>query len=73
MESKRESLSANLVKSLRFHFKSFRDADLSKFSVERRKSSYQGAKVDIVIFDAEGAAVVKWREFGGGQMSLWAE
>jgi hypothetical protein len=73
MDGKRETLSGNLMKSMRFHFKRFSDADLSKFTVERRKSSYQGAKTDIVIYDAEGAAVVKGREFGGGQMSLWAE
>jgi hypothetical protein len=67
-EAKRESLSGNLAKSVKFHF---RTLDPAGYTVERQKSVYPTAKADLVIFDSQGQMVIKGREFGGGQFSLW--
>jgi hypothetical protein len=71
-EGKRESLAGDLEKSVRFHFQGYRSSNLNAFRVERQKSSYAGARSELVIFDAEGRAVIKGREFGKGQFSLWS-
>jgi len=71
-DGKREGLSSNLAKSVRFHFNKYSATDLATFSVERLKTTYPKAKSDLVIFDSQGIAVMKGREFGGGQTSLWA-
>jgi len=70
-DGKRESLSSNLAKSVRFHFHKYSETDLATFSVERQRTDYPKAKSDLVIFDSQGIAVIKGREFGGGQTSLW--
>ncbi|HEY7270277.1 MAG TPA: hypothetical protein VH951_10655 [Dehalococcoidia bacterium] len=68
---KRENLSSNLVKSVRTSIPRYATSELSDFKVERSKSAYPQAKEDLVIFDGQGAAVIKGRDFGGGQISLW--
>lgn len=70
-DAKREKLSSNLVKSVKFHFSGFSAAQIAGFKVERTKSDYPGAKSELLIFDEHGTAVIKGREFGGGQTSLW--
>ena len=69
---KRESLTKDMVKHVRIHFHKFSENDLQAFTVERQKSDYPKAKAELVIFDGAGKAVMKGREFGGGQMSIWA-
>jgi hypothetical protein len=68
---KRESLSSNLVKSVKFHFTTYSTQDIQTFKVERSRSNYPHAKSDLVIFNGQGEAVIKGHEFGGGQTSLW--
>ncbi len=70
-DAKREKLSSNLVKSVKFHFNGFSAADIAGFQVERTKSDYPSARSELVIFNKDGTAVIKGREFGGNQTSLW--
>jgi hypothetical protein len=67
----RERLSSNLVKSVKFHFSNFSPEQIAGFTVQRSKSSYPHAKTDLIIFDGSGTAVIKGREFGGRQTTLW--
>jgi hypothetical protein len=71
-EGKRETLAGDLEKSVRFHFNGYKAANLGAFRVERQKSTYSGARSELVIYDADGKAVIKGREFGKGQFSLWS-
>lgn len=70
-DAKRERLSSNLLKQVQFHFHKFTSAELAAFTVERQKTSYPKAKSDLMIFNGEGLAVLKGREFSGSQISLW--
>jgi hypothetical protein len=60
-----------LAKSVLFHFRNFSAQQVALFRVERSKSNYPKAKSELLIFDGNGIAVIKGREFGGGQTSLW--
>ncbi len=67
----REKLSSNLVKSLKQHFQQLADPNVATYTVERQKTTFPKAKSDLVIFNSAGTVVIKGREFGGGQTSLW--
>jgi hypothetical protein len=60
-----------MVKSLQRHEIALRMVDLRPYTFERRRSEYLGAKSDLIVYDAEGRAVMHGREFDGA-LSFWA-
>jgi len=53
------------------HMNELGRTDMSKYTFERRNSSYPDAKSDLVIYNNEGAAVFTGRETKDGRMSFW--
>jgi hypothetical protein len=67
----RYPLTDKMVKSIKRHEISFRDVDLRSFTFERRRSTYAGAKSDLVIYDGDGKPALSGREFDG-PLSFWS-
>ena len=68
--AKREHISPDMTRALGFHLRLTGDY-IASLTVEKRKSAYPNAKLDYLIFDKDGTAVIEGRQFGGGAVSYW--
>ena len=64
-------LSKSMKTVVKAHIMGLRGSDLAGYMFERRHSDYAGAKSDLIIYDAEGKAVLKGREASDGRLSIW--
>jgi hypothetical protein len=70
-QGERFPVSKTIVKEVRRHLARFEKVDMSAYTFERRRSDYADAKSDLVIYDENGAPVVRGREFDNGHLSFW--
>ncbi len=71
----RHPIDASMRKSLNLYMNQLTKADLSAYTFERRRSDYDGAKSDLVVYDASGTAVIHGREFDSGspRLTFWLD
>ena len=60
----RQLFPEKLAKQVRAQFSQFSNTDWSGFTVQRTKSSFQGAKTDLAVYNPEGKLVIHGRDFG---------
>lgn len=65
-------LTKDMNKGIKRHMNGLSQTDLSSYTFERRRSDYQHAKADLVIYDGHGTAVLNGRELDGGNTSYWS-
>lgn len=70
-EGEQFPLTKGLIQGIRDHMSDLRRTDLSKFTYERRHSSYPDAKSDLVIYNPDREAVLHGRENRDGRVSFW--
>jgi hypothetical protein len=70
-EGERFPLTKQMTVAVKRHMVALKDADLSAYTFERRRSDYKDARSDLVIYDATSAKVLSGREFNSGPTSIW--
>jgi hypothetical protein len=60
-----------MAQTIKEHMSALRETDLSGYTFERRHSDYHDYKSDLIIYDAQGEAVLQGREASDGRVSFW--
>ncbi len=61
--SEREPLSSKMIQEARMQFTKYNRADLAGYTWTHERSSYQGAKRDLVVYNPAGDVAFVGREF----------
>ena len=64
-------LTKGMISAVRGHITGPLSADLSRYTFERRDSSYPDSKSDLIFYDRQDKPVLHAREFQNGLMSVW--
>jgi hypothetical protein len=70
-EGQQFPVTKQMVASIQRHMPALKDADLSSYTFERRRSDYAGAKSDLVIYNDRKLPVLHGRELASGPISVW--
>ena len=68
----RQPLTSRLNRAIRAQFTEFERADLSRFTFEKKRSTYKDASSDLFIYRGDGRLACRGREFGN-QLFFWQE
>src|SRR5215204_6380536 len=70
-EGERFPVNKQMILTIKRHVADLKDADLTGYTFERRRSDYKGAKSDLVIYNDTQQAVLHGREPESGPISIW--
>ena len=70
-EGERSPVDKQMIITIKRHVVDLKDTDISGYTFERRKSSYKGAKSDLVIYNETKQPILHGREPESGPISVW--
>ena len=70
-EGQQFPLTKQMIVTIKRHISDLKDSDLTAYTFERRRSDYQGAKSDLVIYNENKQPVLHGREPDSGPVSVW--